>query len=128
MTNSLVKGVNISVKAQFQEAWSDLERSNYVFAYTVNIVNNCSFPIRLLKRHWFIFDSLGGNTEVEGEGVVGCRPVIEAGQSYSYSSACNLNSEIGSMKGYYEFKNLENGKTFISDIPSFELATPSVMN
>jgi ApaG protein len=61
---------------------------------------------------------------VDGEGVVGQSPILEAGDIYQYESACNLESEIGSMKGIYTFKRLGDGKQFMVSIPVFYMEVP----
>lgn len=102
--------------------------SEFMFAYKITIENNNNFPVKLLRRHWFIYDSNGSNREVEGEGVVGVQPVIDAGASYQYISGCNLRSEMGKMQGTYLLENVNNKKTFDVYIPSFEMFVPFKMN
>jgi len=65
---------------------------------------------------------------VSGEGVIGEQPVIQSGEQYSYTSGCELFSELGFMKGFYTFKNLKTGKLFQVNIPIFNLVYPAKMN
>jgi ApaG protein len=95
-----------------------------MFAYRITIENNNSFPVRLLRRQWYIFDSNGSYKEVEGEGVVGVQPVIPAGTHYQYVSGCNLKSEMGKMHGSYLMENLHSKKEFRANIPVFEMMAP----
>lgn len=99
-----------------------------MFAYKITIENNNEFPVKLLRRHWHIYDSNGSIREVEGEGVVGIQPVIVPAASYQYISGCNLRSEIGKMQGSYLLENLNNKKTFNVTIPAFEMLAPFKMN
>lgn len=99
-----------------------------MFAYKITIENNNEFPVKLLRRHWHIYDSNGSIREVEGEGVVGIQPVISPAASYQYISGCNLRSEIGKMQGSYLLENLNNKKTFNVTIPAFEMHAPFKMN
>ena len=99
-----------------------------MFAYKITIENSNDFPVKLLRRHWHIYDSDGSMREVEGEGVVGIQPVIEPAASYQYISGCNLRSEMGKMHGTYLLENVNNKKTFDVFIPAFEMHVPFKMN
>jgi len=121
-------GVKVSVETFFQPEYSNPVNSEFMFAYKITIENNNAFPIKLLNRHWYIFDSNGTMREVEGEGVVGVQPLIEPGTSYQYISGCNLRSEMGKMHGNYLIENVNNKNTFTVAIPSFEMQAPYKMN
>ena len=128
MTSKISSGVKISVENSYQPEYSNPMNSEFMFAYKITIEYNNNFPVKLLRRHWFIYDSNGSNREVEGEGVVGVQPVIDAGASYQYISGCNLRSEMGKMHGTYLLENVNNKKTFDVYIPSFEMFVPFKMN
>jgi ApaG protein len=65
---------------------------------------------------------------VEGEGVIGVQPHINPGEKYQYVSGCNLRSEIGKMHGIYFMENSNNKKTFLVNIPAFEMIVPLKLN
>ena len=128
MTYKISEGVKVSVEHSYQPEYSDPAQQEFLFAYKITIENNNSFPVQLLRRYWFIADSTGENREVEGEGVVGVQPVINPGKSYQYISTCNLQSELGKMKGMYLLENLHHKKTFEVIIPEFQLQVPYKLN
>ena len=128
MTSKVSEGVKISVETFYQPEYSNPAESEFMFAYRITIENNNTFPVKLLSRHWFIFDSNGSSREVEGEGVIGVQPVINSGNSYQYISGCNLRSEAGRMHGTYLFENLPQKKTFTAVIPAFEMFAPFKLN
>lgn len=128
MISKISGGVKISVETFYQPEYSNPLNSEFMFAYKITIENNNDFPVRLLRRHWHIYDSDGSMREVEGEGVVGIQPVIDPGASYQYISGCNLRSEMGKMNGTYLLENVNNKKTFDVSIPSFEMHVPFKMN
>ena len=99
-----------------------------MFAYKVTIENNTDKAIKLLKRHWNIFDSIGEFREVDGIGVVGKQPILEPMEVHQYVSGCNLKSEIGRMYGDYLMERVEDGKNFRAMIPQFELVAPLKLN
>jgi ApaG protein len=99
-----------------------------MFAYRITIENESEYAIKLLRRHWFIFDSVGEHKEVEGDGVVGKQPVIQPGEHHQYVSGCNLKSEMGTMRGTYQMQRLADGKLFDVVIPEFTLITPEKLN
>lgn len=121
MNTAISEGVEISVKVTFRKDLSQVEESSFFFNYEIKISNKNSFPIQLLLRHWYIFDSLHEIDFVSGEGVVGEQPILKPGETYSYMSGCGLNSEFGYMKGFYIFRNLNNHKDFQVFIPKFNL-------
>ncbi|MBK5285906.1 MAG: Co2+/Mg2+ efflux protein ApaG, partial [Bacteroidia bacterium] len=98
------------------------------FAYRITIENRSEHTIQLLRRRWFIFDSRGFTSEVEGEGVVGEQPVIASGERYRYTSGCHLQSEAGTMKGYYTMKYTDGKKKFQVTIPEFQMLVPYKLN
>ena len=128
MNSKISGGVKISVETFYQSEYSNPINSEFMFAYKITIENNNDFPVKLLRRHWHIYDSNGSFREVEGEGVVGIQPVITPAASYQYISGCNLRSEIGKMQGSYLLENLNNKKTFNVTIPAFDMLAPFKMN
>lgn len=128
MVSEITKGVRITVGTQYQEEFSNPDNMHFIFSYTVIIENMNDFAVQLLRRHWYIFDSSGEQTEVEGEGVVGEQPILAPGQVYEYQSACNLTSDVGKMNGTYTMLRMEDGAFFEVLIPEFQLIVPYKLN
>jgi ApaG protein len=128
MANKISEGVEINVETFYQPDYSNPVSGEYMFAYRITIENHNNFPVKLHRRHWYIFDSNGSYREVEGEGVVGVQPVLNAGERYQYVSGCNLRTEMGKMHGTYSMENLNNKKTFEVNIPAFEMIVPFKMS
>lgn len=128
MVSKISEGVTISVETFYQPDYSNPQSSEFMFAYRITIENNNSFPVKLLRRHWFIFDSDSTHREVEGEGVIGNQPEIKSGEKYQYISGCNLRTELGKMHGTYFMENLNNKKNFYVNIPAFEMTVPFKLN
>ena len=101
MAPQISQKLKVSVQSQYQESISYPLSRRFVFAYRVTIENLSEFPVQLIRRCWFIFDSSGNRNVVEGEGVVGEQPILDPGDYYQYISGCNLNSEFGNMNGFY---------------------------
>lgn len=128
MISKISGGVKITVETYYQPEYSNPLNSEFMFAYKITIENNNLFPIKLLSRHWHIYDSNGSMREVEGDGVVGVQPQIAPGAFYEYISGCNLRSEMGKMLGTYLMENVHNKQTFKVTIPAFEMCAPFKMN
>jgi len=124
MVSMISEGVEVSVETFYQQDYSNPMQSEYMFAYRIAIENHNSFPVKLHRRHWYIFDSTGSTREVEGEGVVGVQPVLSPGEKYQYVSGCNLRTEMGRMHGTYQMENLNNKQFFDVNIPAFEMFVP----
>jgi ApaG protein len=128
MISKISEGINVTVETFYQPDYSNPVNSEYMFAYRITIENNNSFPVKLLRRHWYIYDAAATVREVEGEGVVGVQPQINPGETYKYISGCNLRTEIGKMHGSYLMENVNNSKQFDVAIPTFEMTVPFKMN
>jgi len=124
MASMISEGVQVSVETFYQEDYSNPLQSEYMFAYRIVLENYNPFPVKLHRRHWFIFDSNATHREVEGEGVVGVQPVLQPGERYQYVSGCNLRTEMGRMYGTYQMENVETRQLFTVKIPSFEMVVP----
>lgn len=128
MIQQITKGIKISVNTNFEGKRYQNMRMYYAFNYSITIENQSSDTVQLLSRHWNIFDSLSDLETVEGEGVVGKKPVISPKESYTYNSHCLLTSAIGSMNGYYNMINFTSSKQFKVLIPTFNLMIPASLN
>ncbi|MBK8701341.1 MAG: Co2+/Mg2+ efflux protein ApaG [Saprospiraceae bacterium] len=122
------EGITVTVESKFDGDLAESTGIKYIFSYTITLHNTLPFPVKLLSRKWNIFDSVGEHHTVEGEGVIGQQPVIDAGEDFSYGSWCPLDSELGSMEGTYLMENTINGNRFEIAIPKFELATNWIKN
>jgi len=121
MVSKISEGLEITVETFYQPDYSNPLQSEYMFAYRISLENHNSFPVKLLRRHWEIFDSNGSYREVEQEGVMGVQPELPPGGKYQYMSGCNLRTEMGRMQGSYHLMNLDNQQVFEARIPSFEM-------
>ncbi|MBN8857404.1 MAG: Co2+/Mg2+ efflux protein ApaG [Sphingobacteriales bacterium] len=128
MASKVTEGVIVTVETFYQPDYSNPVNGEFMFAYRITLQNNNPFPIRLLRRHWHIFDSNGTQREVEGEGVVGVQPQINSGEQYQYVSGCNLRTEMGKMYGTYTMQNITSKKQFEVKIPVFDMIVPFKMN
>jgi len=119
--------VDVSVTTRYLAEQSQPEHNRFAFAYSITVRNNGSLPARLLSRHWIITDGDGHVEQVRGEGVVGQQPLIEAGQSHSYSSGTVMTTRVGTMQGTYQML-AEDGKRFDAVIKPFRLAVPGALH
>lgn len=128
MTTKITEGIKISVETFYQDEYSQPLNNEFMFAYRITIENQSEQTIKLLRRHWYVFDSNGTTREVEGEGVVGLQPVIEPGKTHQYVSGSHLKTEIGKMHGTYLMERMNDGRHFKVKIPEFPLIAPFKLN
>ena len=128
MIEQITKGIKITVDTNFEGKRYQNLRMYYAFSYSITIENQCSDTVQLISRHWNIFDSLSDLETVDGEGVVGEKPIIAPNQSYTYNSHCLLSSAIGAMNGHYNMINFSSSKQFKVLIPTFHLMIPATLN
>jgi ApaG protein len=117
----------VTVKTQYLADQSNIDASQYVFSYTIQIINTGKVAAQLISRHWVITDSANKVQEVRGLGVVGDQPLLEPGASYEYTSGTMLNTPVGTMHGTYQFTAVD-GTQFDVPISTFTLAMPRVLH
>ena len=117
----------VSATPQFIADQSDPESERYVFAYTITIENVGTVAAQLISRHWIITDSNSRVQEVRGLGVVGEQPLLRPGEKFEYTSGCQLDTPVGTMRGTYQLV-AEDGTAFEAEIPEFTLSIPRVLH
>lgn len=128
MISQITRGIKISVKTNFEGTYFKNSKLLYAFSYNITIDNHSKDSVQLTYRHWEIYDSLNEAEVVEGEGVIGKKPVLKPGEAHSYSSGCLLSSPHGAMDGFYTMINFTTAKTFKVVVPSFKLSAPFALN
>ena len=119
--------IKIDVVTRYLAEQSAPAENRFVFAYTITIANRGGEAVRLLSRHWRITDANNRVQEVRGEGVVGEQPLIEAGDSYRYTSGAMLETPVGTMEGSYQMISAA-GDRFDAPIAVFSLAQPGALH
>lgn len=122
-----MRGFEVSVETAWVESESNPVAHRFYFSYTITIANRGAEAARLLSRHWIITDGEGAVREVKGPGVVGEQPRIPPERAYRYSSACVLDTPVGSMRGTYQFQT-DGGDPFEVPIPQFTLSVPNAVH
>lgn len=128
MVQQITNGIKISVETNFEGTNFHKNTLYYTFSYSITIENQSNDSVQLISRHWDIFDALKNREVVEGEGVIGKKPILKPKTSHTYNSFCNLVSPTGSMSGYYNMVNFTTTKSFKVQIPSFQLNVPAILN
>jgi ApaG protein len=128
MVQQVTKGIKISVETNFEGTFYKNYKVNFAFGYKVTIENQSKDSVQLNTRHWEILDALNNVEFVDGEGVIGKKPVLKPGESHTYTSGCLLTSPFGGMKGHYDMINLNNSTKFKVAIPSFKLSAQFALN
>ena len=127
MTESKKYQIAVRAVPQFIADQSDPDAECYVFAYTITIANVGTVAAQLISRHWIITDGNSGIQEVRGLGVVGEQPLLRPGEKYEYTSGCQLDTPVGTMRGTYQMV-AEDGTQFEGVIAEFTLSIPRVLH
>jgi len=128
MVTQITKGIKISVLTSFEGTYFKNYKIHFAFSYQITIDNQSKDSVQLTSRHWEIYDALNNKEILDGEGVVGKKPVIRPGESHTYSSGCLLSSPIGAMNGFYNMINFTSTKSFKVIIPTFRFSAPFALN
>lgn len=118
--------VRIQVFPEYIPEQSSPEINRFSFSYRVIISNLGMAKVKLLSRHWLIINADGDQEKVEGPGVVGYTPELEAGESFEYSSHCPINTNWGTMEGSYTMMRAD-GEKFEAMIERFYLVSDEVL-
>ncbi|QXH47367.1 Co2+/Mg2+ efflux protein ApaG [Pseudomonas xanthosomatis] len=119
--------IDVSVVTRYLKDQSDPESNRFAFAYTITVQNNGTVTAKLMSRHWLITNGDGEVEEVRGAGVIGQQPLIEPGQSHTYSSGAVIGTRVGTMQGSYQMF-AEDGKRFDAKVAPFRLAVPGALH
>ena len=128
MVSQITRGIKISVLTTFEGTYFKNHKIHFAFSYEITIENHSKDSVQLTSRHWDIFDSLNDLETVDGEGVIGKKPVLKPGEKHNYSSGCLLLSPFGTMRGYFNMINFTTTKSFKVIVPSFRLSAPFALN
>ena len=118
MYSEITNSIKISVDPIFMEEQSEPEDFHFVWAYHICIENQGKDVVQLLSRHWKILESVSRPQYVNGNGVVGKKPVLKPGESHTYQSGSLITSPLGSMTGTYIMINFSTARKFNVDVPS----------
>ncbi len=128
MVQQVTSGIKISVETTFEGTFYKNYKVHFAFGYKVTIENQSKDSVQLNSRHWQILDALNNNETIEGEGVIGKKPVLKPGETHTYTSGCLLTSPFGAMTGHYNMVNFTNTNKFKVYIPTFKLSAPFALN
>jgi ApaG protein len=128
MVTQVTRGIKISVATNFEGTFYKNYKMHFAFGYRVTIENQSKDSVQLISRHWKIMDALNNTEIVDGEGVIGKKPVLKPGESHTYSSGCLLTSPLGAMRGFYNMVNFTSTRKFKVVVPTFKLSAPFAIN
>ncbi len=119
--------ITVEPRSAYLPDQSDPTKHQYVFAYTITLINTGNVAAQLISRHWYITDGDHRVQEVKGLGVVGQQPVLKPGERFEYTSGASIPTPVGTMRGTYQMVG-EDGRTFDAPIPSFTLSVPRTLH
>jgi len=128
MIQQITRGIKISVETDYEGSFIKDNITHYAFTYRIKIENQGKSSVQLLTRHWKIIEALNKTQYVNGNGVVGKKPVINPDEVHKYRSGCLLTSAMGAMKGAYIMIDFTSTKKFNVEIPPFKLSASFVLN
>ena len=128
MVQQVTRGIKISIETDFEGTLQKNYKLHFAFGYRITIENQSKESVQLTSRFWKIKDSLNITKTVEGEGVVGKKPVLKPGDSHTYKSGCLLSSPFGSMSGFFNMVSFTSTRRFRVASPSFKLSAPCALN
>ena len=92
------------------------------FVYFITIANESDETVQILARKWIVAEEGGETTVVEGDGVVGQKPVLKPGEKFSYNSYHVVNSD-SRVEGAF-FGKTAADRIGYALVPGFDLQIP----
>ena len=126
-SEATTRNIRVRVQSSYVPERSAPDQNSWFFIYTVEIANQGNEATQLVSRHWIITDANGAVREVRGPGVVGEQPTLAPGESFTYTSACPLETSFGTMHGTYQMVTA-GGDRFDAEIAPFSLGEPHAIN
>ena len=127
VSEAVTEGIRVAVRSEYVAERSFPSLHRHFFVYHITIENRSSQTVQLVSRHWIIANGHGQIEQVRGPGVVGLQPSIRPGEAFQYTSACPLDTPVGSMEGTYQMVR-EDGTEFDAQIENFTLVAPHSLN
>lgn len=121
------ESIGIKVVPRYVSEESQPGEDQYFFSYTITISNLGTEACQLISREWLITDGNASVQEVAGDGVVGQQPRLAPGESFTYTSAAQLQTPVGTMEGFYLMQT-DVGEQFKVRIEPFLLSFPGAVN
>ena len=128
LIQQITRGIKISVETKFEGSFLKENLPHHAFMYFITIENQSKNVVQLLSRHWKIQEALNRPQYVNGVGVVGKKPILRPGETYTYQSGSLIMSPVGSMSGTFIMINFSNAKKFNVEVPYFKLNVPYILN
>ncbi|MDG2122140.1 MAG: ApaG domain [Verrucomicrobiales bacterium] len=92
------------------------------FVYFITITNGSAETVQILARKWIVSEAGGETVVVEGDGVVGQKPLLEPGEKFSYNSYHVVNRD-SRVKGAFFGKTVAGRVVYVL-VPEFDLHVP----
>jgi len=91
----------------------------FPFVYYITICNGSDHTLTVKGRKWVVRGEDGKTCAMEGDGVVGCFPRLEPGESFSYNSYHTTAGRAVAEGAYLGIT--EEGDAVLARIPPFEM-------
>ena len=128
ISSKVTDGIRVNIRTTYVKDESSPKHHYYVFAYQVEIINESPYEVQLVSREWHILDGYGNTRVVEGEGVVGKKPLISPGETHQYISGSHFQTPVGKMSGYYHMIRSMDQAAIKVEIPPFTMISPFLHN
>lgn len=92
------------------------------FVYFISIHNDSPVPVTIKGRKWVVTEAGGETVVVEGDGVVGQKPIILPGSHFSYNSYHVVAANAEATGAF--FGETASGEWVFTRIPEFKLVVP----
>lgn len=94
----------------------------HIFIYFITIDNQSAYDVTITGRRWLLHGRDKRIHVVEGDGVVGEKPRIRSGESFSFNSFHMVEDSVLAVGGFHGVDS--EGRHILVRIPAFPLQLP----
>jgi ApaG protein len=118
-----LEGLSVNIdKVVYMPALDAPEDRPHPFVYFITIRNGAGIPVTIVGRKWVIAERSGNRNVLEGDGVVGKKPRIEPGDSFSYNSYHAVAGDADAEGAFIGVT--DDGTPVATRIPRFTMSVP----
>ncbi|OUR96472.1 hypothetical protein A9Q84_08980 [Halobacteriovorax marinus] len=111
------RDIRVEITPTYLEEKSIPLENDYVFQYSIKIINSNKSDIQILGEEITIRDGRLEEFTLECDEVNGEQACIPFNDSYNYTSYCPIQTSTGNLRGHFWARDIQSGEIFQINIP-----------
>jgi len=111
------RNIRVQVTPKYMEEKSIPLQNDFVFQYSIKIINSKDSDIQILGSELTINDGHLEEMKIISDDVNEEQPCIPFKDVYQYTEYCPINTSTGNLRGFFWARNMQSGEIFQIKIP-----------